>query len=568
MAGISAQAPAQAPSRLALRPRVLGTLLWLRWKLLLRRWARSPATIIGSVFLLVFLVVPVGFLAAGTAYAYQNLTPTSEALDLLFYILFAAYILWTVLPLLSFSINEGLDITKLSNYPLSQPELMVGLVLATLLDIPTLALAAMLAAVVIGWAHTSVQAVLIAVTVIVAYLHIVGLSQLALAALGGLLRSRRWRDLSIVLGSVLLIAYYLVSQVLLRPILSRLGGNGIASLLSLNVGSWMQFLPPGMAVRAVAAIAANDAVGAAAWLAALIGSCALVFWAWSAVLARALATPDEAGVVSRRRSARRVSDAAPKGVAALLPPATFALAAKDLRYYAREPYYKRLYLGSVYFVIVFIVLPLIERGSSGSLGHSSGTAQIALLSAVFLVSNLSVNAFGYESRSISTLALFPVPARDVFLGKNVATFVLGLIEGAILLAIVCFVTQAWAFAPVYAAGMLGAMGVAMGLGNIIAVFLPIRVARMTIGQSQNNPGSGFTNGLIRVGATLGGYVLMAPIVIGVIITTDISPSLSGQIAMIIIALIYGAALYAGGTAIAASAYYPRLTKIIEVLSVE
>ena len=55
MAGIAADA-APAPRAFTLRPRVLRTLLWLRWQLLLRGYSRSASRIVGAVVLAIILI--------------------------------------------------------------------------------------------------------------------------------------------------------------------------------------------------------------------------------------------------------------------------------------------------------------------------------------------------------------------------------------------------------------------------------------------------------------------------------------------------------------------------------
>ena len=72
----------------------------------------------------------------------------------MFLVLTGIYLLWIVLPLLEFTVNEGLDLSKLTLFPLTRAELMASLVLSSLLDVPTLGLLLVFAAVVAGWAFS------------------------------------------------------------------------------------------------------------------------------------------------------------------------------------------------------------------------------------------------------------------------------------------------------------------------------------------------------------------------------------------------------------------------------
>src|SRR6266581_2590325 len=105
-------------------------LFWLRWKLLLRGFARDRWRIVGTIFLFIFVLSIAGSVAAGTFFAYRFL-PFPANLEVLFLVLTGAYLLWIVLPLLEYSVNEGLDISKLTSYPLTRAELMASLLFST-----------------------------------------------------------------------------------------------------------------------------------------------------------------------------------------------------------------------------------------------------------------------------------------------------------------------------------------------------------------------------------------------------------------------------------------------------
>ena len=126
-------------------------LFWLRWKLLLRGFTRDRARIIGAIVMLVFGVPFYGGIAVGTFFAYRYL-PYPANMEVLFLVLTGVYLLWIVLPLFEFTVNEGLDVSKLMLFPLTRLELMVSLLFSTLLDVPTVGLLLIFAAVVAGWA--------------------------------------------------------------------------------------------------------------------------------------------------------------------------------------------------------------------------------------------------------------------------------------------------------------------------------------------------------------------------------------------------------------------------------
>ena len=126
-------------------------LFWLRWKLFSRAFTREKSRIITTIVMIVFGLPLYGGIAVGTYLAYRFLPYPANA-EVLFLVLTAVYLLWMLLPLFEFTVNEGLDVSKLMLFPLTRPELMVSLLFSTLLDIPMFGLILVFIAVVVGFA--------------------------------------------------------------------------------------------------------------------------------------------------------------------------------------------------------------------------------------------------------------------------------------------------------------------------------------------------------------------------------------------------------------------------------
>src|SRR5947207_15327345 len=88
-------------------------------------------------------------IAIGTYLAYRFL-PYPANTEVLFLVLTGVYFFWMMLPLFEFTVNEGLDVSKLVLFPLTRPELMISLLFSTLLDIPMFGLILVFIAVEIG----------------------------------------------------------------------------------------------------------------------------------------------------------------------------------------------------------------------------------------------------------------------------------------------------------------------------------------------------------------------------------------------------------------------------------
>ncbi|HYX49215.1 MAG TPA: hypothetical protein VE843_05705, partial [Ktedonobacteraceae bacterium] len=97
-------------------------LFWLRWKTLLRGYSHRPLSIVGVVFVLLFIILAGGTVAVLSYFAYR-LLPAPANSEVLYLVLTAVLLLWIVLPLLEFTANEGLDASKLVLFPLTRVEL-------------------------------------------------------------------------------------------------------------------------------------------------------------------------------------------------------------------------------------------------------------------------------------------------------------------------------------------------------------------------------------------------------------------------------------------------------------
>src|SRR6266853_4990080 len=275
-------------------------LFWLRLKTLMRGYTRNPLSIIGSIFMLLFIVFFAGAVAVGTFFAYR-LLPAPANIEVLFLALTAVYFLWIILPLLEYTVNEGLDVSKLIQFPLTRAELMASLLFSTLLDIPTIGLVLVLVAVIAGWAVSVPVIILASVTMLIFYIQVVGISQLVLALFMRVLQGRRFRDLSIIIIAVFTSSCYLIQQFVL-------GGSRILhlydNLQSASFSPYLQWLPSGLAARSITQAIQGNWGASIATLALLLVTSVLTLYLWQFVLQRSLSA-SEVGASARTRGRRR-----------------------------------------------------------------------------------------------------------------------------------------------------------------------------------------------------------------------------------------------------------------------
>jgi ABC-2 type transport system permease protein len=559
----------RAQSRWLIRPAQVRALFWLSAKLRLRGYTRSWQQTVGLVVLLVFLVPLAIAVGVSSWFAYTWLDH-AYAVELLFVVLFGLYILWAILPLLQYTLNEGLDITRLQTYPVTRAEQMVALVLVTLMDVSTLFILGLFVAILIGWSANPLAIAFTFAALAFAYIHIVSLSQLVLATLMGLLRSRRYRDLSIILFAFVGAACSFSSQI----ISYLLRDSDLSGLINLPVVGYLRWTPPGMAAQAI--VRANEgAYGEAAlWLVALVALIPLVVALWAVVLDRGITTAEAGGAARGGRRATATQGAAPIPAAkpararrTLIPAPVRAVAGKDLRYFWRDPQLKAMILSSL-LILVFIFLPRLTAGPGAfRSGIGSYSVYIAPIPAIFLSLNLSLNAFGLERQAAQTLFLFPVRPLYVLLGKNLAvTFVASL---ALLVSTfgLAALFGKWEDVPLALTVGVAGMLVTMGCGNITSILLPSRVRQMRTGENRISGENGCLRAILSGIALTIVWILLAPVAAAVALPLLLSHSELLPLTLVA-SVLYAVALHQLATWLIAPSMLKRAPEILEVVARE
>jgi ABC-2 type transport system permease protein len=527
---------------------------------------------VGLVVLLVFLVPLAVAVGVSSWFAY-TLLERPYAVELLFVVLFGLYVLWALLPLLQYTLNEGLDVTRLQTYPVTRAEQMVALVLVTLMDVSTLFIVGLFVAILVGWSANPIAIAFTFAALAFAYIHIVSLSQLVLATLMGLLRSRRYRDLSIILFAFFGAACSFSSQI----ISYLLRDSDLSGLINLPVVGYLRWTPPGMAAQAIVRANEGSYGEAALWLLALVALIPLVVALWAVVLDRGITTAEAGGATRGGRRAAATHVAAPIPAArpararrTLIPAPVRAVAGKDLRYFWRDPQLKAMILSSL-LILVFIFLPRLTAGpeafrsSNGFLG--SYLVYVAPLPAVFLALNLSLNAFGLERQAAQTLFLFPVRPLYVLLGKNLAVAFVATLALLVSTLGLAALSGKWEDAPVaFTVGIAG-MLVTMGCGNITSILLPSRVRQMRTGENRISGENGCLRAILSGIALAVVWILLTPVAAAVALPLLLSHSELLPLTLVA-SVLYAALLHQVATRIIAPYMLRRAPEILEVVARE
>lgn len=571
-------APVPEPPRRAARLNTshVATLFWLRWKLTLRSYSRGGAArIVGLVFMLIFLLPLVVGLAVATTFGFLNL-PRESAVQLLFIVLTILYIFWAVFPLLQYTLNEGLDVTKLQIYPVSRVEQMVGLVLATLLDVGTLALIGLYVPVAIGWSPTPAALAVTLLALALAYVHTVGLSQLVMAAFMGLLRSRRYRDISIIFFALVGASCSVAGQFIVGLMRYATDPAGFALL---RIDGYAQFTPPGMAARAIELASRGTYLPALAWLAGLAALVPVLLAVWALVLERGITAAETAGGAPFGRGPRgrrgwAAREAGAGGVAMPAPAApsvttarrwrplsraALAFAGKDARYLWRDPQIKAS-LVSALFLLAFVLVPTFNP-SRGL--HAVQGLQVLFVPIPTLVVtlNLSLNSLGLERQGLQMLFLFPVRPLDVFWGKNLTVGLVTFGAQVVLTLGMAAITGGWFYVPLALAAGLAAILVLMGCGNVASVLLPFRVRELRIGRNDLSSENGCLRSVLSMVALMISALLLSPVIIALFIPLVLDQRI-WLVGSLPFAVVYGVVLHQVATRLIAPRLLARAPEIL------
>ncbi len=551
-------------------------LLWLRWKMFIRNFTRSSgrvSRIIGTIFLVLFGLPFIGGIAVGTYFAYRYL-PAPSNTEVLFLVLTAIYLLWLMLPLLEFTVNEGLDLSKLALFPLTRAELMASLVISTLLDIPTVGLFLVFAAVVAGWSLSVPLALMALLAMLVFYIQVVGMSQLVLALLMRTLQSRRFRDLSIIFVALFSSSCYLIQLFVTHTLGSA---NFINSLNSASFSPYLQWLPPGMAARSIQQASVGNWGASFAWLAGLLVVSVFVLYLWQLVVERGLSTPESGG--GKRVRQRRPEPVVAAGTANVpasirehvLSSQIFALAIKDLKYFRRDPQLQAQFFQSIMSVSVLIVVTLINSGNNNGMTFLGPWMVMLAPWFVFLsLYTLSYNVLGMERQGLTTLFLFPIDPKRILWGKNIVVSLIGSIEVIFLVILSAFLSKQWGMIwPALAVGLAG-ICVVLGVGNFTSVLLPQRMRQIQRGfQTTGNLSS--AGGCLRSVMSIATLLIMLIVLLPVVVALVVPVIFNMQwiwIFSIPASLAYGVAFYIVVTALVAPRMITRTPEILEATTRE
>lgn len=537
----------------------LRALLVLRARLMIRMFAAEQGRIVGLIMILLIGLPTALGLGFGTAIGYLRMPEPGPA-QLLAAVLAGLWLAWMIIPLIAFSMNEGLDITRLLVYPLSKRELVVAMLVGTLFDVPTYLMLPLFIAIVVGWIATPAVLVL-APALLIAYVHMMLSSQILVTALGAVLASRRFRDVLFVVGALVGTSCYFL-QVGVQALFERfIEPQQLESLRPLLILRWT---PPGSQAQVIASANNGDWGSVLLWLGYGLLFVVILAWAWWQLTERLITGGGFVlkGVRTEReerrdRSARPVRSR--RTALRWLPADLQQIMAKDLRLIWRTPQRRVGLLQGLLIPVLLIGYSLVGDGLPDAIPPWVGL--FLPVYGLFTAWIAGQNGLGVEEKGLPFLLLTPVSRRRLWLGKGMVTFALSLLPSVAIGLGLLYFLPAWQTAV----GLLATPGIilaAIAVNHLAAIFFAYPV-RSDGTQVRSNTRGGCIAGLgnsIVVPAVIG--LVSAPMALVLVASQLLSAPWIGYVGSLF-ALAYGLAIFYGlGIAVASRLLLQREAEVL------
>lgn len=470
---------------------------------MLRQYRSEPGRILVAILGLLLFLPMTGGVAIASWIAYLEL-PQPWPAELLGLVLVFLWLVWIGLPILAVNVNEGLDITRLLLYPLTRSELLVAMVVGTLLDFPTYLMLPLLIAIFLAWGQgAALPIVLIALPMV--YGQMIFSSQLVLNTAGGILRSRRFRDLFVVLSAAIGFSCFFIQQAVG---LWAVRGTRPGQEITFRPLTWLQWSPPGSLARAI------EQAQQGAWLSSLLWLTygglwlALLGFLWWWVTNRVL-TGQGFLLNLPTREAHQQPKTNPAGtiLATLLPSDILQLTLKEWKTGWRTPR-RRVALLQMFIMPLFMTLAFTWNVSSSNPEVQFSRATVAIFAlpaySLFIFWSITQNILGWEGKGFHFLLLTPISRWRIFLAKGLAT--LG--QGLLPLTLITLMLPAWSKSLTSLLGIPFAIGV--GLVTLAIGFLISTIFPSPIDLEGLQPRTSFSGGGCLAGLA---YLFLTPLLV-------------------------------------------------------
>ncbi len=265
----------------------------------------------------------------------------------------------------------------------------------------------------------------------------------------------------------------------------------------------------------------------------------LLVWIWGEALTRSLTTTS----TSTASGADSETDLFPRLARFLPRDRRGAVAAKDLRYWARDPRLRAAWIATAAFGAAPIALVLFSEPAR----HPQ--AVLLAVAVLWLASFHTLNQFGGDGPAFWTNAVAAGDPRDDVVGKNVGLAIPLLAYVTIIALALAAITGGRLYVPAALGLAVSVLAAALAVGNVVSIRAPTPVQRSSTnvwaGSGPGRPAFALLVAFLAF-AVLG--VLVAPVTIGVGLALVVGPD--ALAVALVLAIVYGLGLWRVGVLIA------------------
>ncbi len=456
---------------------------------------------------------------------------------------------WVTLPIVLFPLDENLDPARFALAPMSRIQLATGLTVAGLVSPSVIVPVLVLGTGIASWWNGA--GVFVLVTAILLLLTMTVGSQLFTTILSAVLKTRRGRDLSVVIVAVIGLAAF-GSQQTVKNAIERLGLAGAVANAPLLTDWW--WLPAVSSVKVSAEASDGRLFAAVIATVVSIGWIVGLAWLWQWILGWMLTTPEGTpgprrvratrGMAGHRKQRDRPRHIVPTWRSRLSSwHPVIVLARKELRFYLRDPRQRLVWTGAAIFIGIAAASILVGTANLDRFQQEHWLPLLAPILVLFVGLPIALNQFGWERNAASFLFVFPTSPRQLLLGKNAAAAIaLGIETGAMTLLLVVLSGSTTDLVLVPALGFC-AIACQLAVGNLVSVVAPLRLPR----EGTDLFSQATEQGCLAIGAQLVSFGLIGLLLVLPASLTVLTVSFDRPVAnwvTITFTLVWGALAYA------------------------
>lgn len=481
-----------------------------------------------------------------------------------------AFVGWLIIPMISFGTDDTLDPAKLSLLPLRPVQMLAGMGVASMIGVPAIMTALALSGTILGYAPAGPGAVLTVLAVVAECVMCIVGSRAVVTAMASLLRSRRGRDVGMIVLSLLGTSYFFFRAMVARSAtaLGTLAGRARAAHAAGGgeLVAIVRWTPPGFAAEAVVDAQHNLLLSAGLHLAGAAACVALLASWWAHSLGRALVSDDRSVVTTPGIRDTEVA-IAPRLLSGVVPPTRVgAVAAREIRYASRDPRRRTMWIQSaVLGLVVPLGTPAVDRSVSADVVFAACMAPL-------LICLVSLNSFGLDGPAMWVDVSAVDPAGRYSLaaslrGKNLAQASMAILVGLAVAVVLAALEGGWSYLPMVLASIGCVTGVSIGVGNFSSVAAPVPIPdNPSNAFATAGGGRGCATAIVQGGAIIAVGVALVPAAAVTVLALG-SGSVAFETAASLFSIAYGYGAWKAGTAAAGRLLRGREPEVLAAVSV-